>query len=364
MKAAPLLRSIQSHLSYSLVPLLLITGLSFCDRIAFAEPKIQATEFQKFKVEQYTLAGPYTHSNLSIYLVHGTDQSTDENVLTLQEALGKKIVTVHETGEVNELRVENTSAKYTVFLHSGDIVKGGKQDRALSNDFLLPPKSGKVPVASFCVEQGRWQQREGEQLSHFESSDKMLSTKDLKVAARAKKDQTAVWNSVAEAQAKLSENIGSNVRSGKSESSLQLALENEDLKAATEKYLKKLQGIPGNKPDALGYAFYINGELNSVEIYSSNRLFNKLWPRLIEASATEAVTSLKKKNEDENKIYAVDPNEIKTVLLGSRTGKPDETELSRRVRLKSYENDKNYLFETVDKESGGGDYKHRSYILK
>ena len=44
-------------------------------------------------------------------------------------------------------------------MQSGDIVKGGQQDRVLTVSLMLPPKSGRIPIASFCVEQGRWPAR-------------------------------------------------------------------------------------------------------------------------------------------------------------------------------------------------------------
>src|SRR5258708_4910382 len=80
------------------------------------------TSFGAFK-----LSGPYTHDNLSIFLIHGEDQLKDKVFLTLQEALAQKKVVVHETKNVNELAIENVSASEEVFVQAGDIVKGGQQ---------------------------------------------------------------------------------------------------------------------------------------------------------------------------------------------------------------------------------------------
>ena len=38
----------------------------------------------------YTLSGPYTHGNLTVFLVHGKEQ-TSKTFLTLQEALAQKM---------------------------------------------------------------------------------------------------------------------------------------------------------------------------------------------------------------------------------------------------------------------------------
>src|SRR5262249_57959614 len=103
------------------------------------------------------VTGPIVHENLAIYLIHG-ESASGAVPLTLDEALAKRAVKVHETGNVNQLDIENLSGE-EVFVQSGDIVKGGQQDRVLSVSLLLPAKSGRIPIASFCVEQGRWTAR-------------------------------------------------------------------------------------------------------------------------------------------------------------------------------------------------------------
>jgi hypothetical protein len=95
------------------------------------------------------VSGPIVHDNLAIYLVHGSGGG-GAVPLTLQEALAKGAVKVHETGSVNALTVENTG-KDEVYVQAGDIVKGGQQDRVLSVDLLLPPRSGEVSIAAFCA---------------------------------------------------------------------------------------------------------------------------------------------------------------------------------------------------------------------
>src|SRR5262249_55097581 len=119
--------------------------------------------------------------NLTIFLVHGADKIEGKKLLTLQEGLEHKTVVIHETGNVNELAIENVSKDEEVFLQSGDILKGGRQDRLISFSMIVPAQSGKVPVAAFCVEQGRWQQRGKEAARWFSSSTSQLPSKALKV---------------------------------------------------------------------------------------------------------------------------------------------------------------------------------------
>ena len=91
---------------------------------------------------------------------------------------------VIETGRVNELQIENTGAEQ-VFIQAGDIVKGGKQDRVLTVSFLLPANSGRLPIASFCVEQGRWSARGKEDQAKFSSAGEAMPSRSALLAMAA-----------------------------------------------------------------------------------------------------------------------------------------------------------------------------------
>ena len=106
-----------------------------------------------------TVTGPFTHENLSIFLLRGSDTLDGSRFIPLDQALEQKFVTVHETGTVGQLEVENLSDSLDLYIQAGDVVKGGRQDRTLGVDFVLPAKSGRVPIPSFCVESGRWHRR-------------------------------------------------------------------------------------------------------------------------------------------------------------------------------------------------------------
>src|SRR5207248_3320243 len=67
----------------------------------------------------------------------------------------------------------------------GDIVKGGRQDRVLTVSFLLPPQSGRVPIASFCVEQGRWAARGKEDQFKFSSAHEAMPSMTALLAMAA-----------------------------------------------------------------------------------------------------------------------------------------------------------------------------------
>lgn len=308
----------------------------------------------------YKITGPFTHENLSVFLVHGKDRISGKTFLTLQEALMQKKVIVYETRSVNELAIENVSND-EVYVQSGEIVKGGQQDRVLAIDMIVPAKSGKMPIAAFCVEHGRWSKRGTEQVGVFSSSAEVVATRDLKLAAKSSRSQGAVWENVTVAQDKLSQNVGERVNAGASASSLQLALENKAVQKSADEYVKALAGIVNGQNDVIGYAFAINGKVNSADVYASSNLFKKLWPKLLKASAIEAIAEFSK-----NAKFAPVPKEaVRTFLDESETGKATEKseDLTKRIQLVTRESAANIFFETRDRAQKEV-WVHRNYIKK
>jgi hypothetical protein len=339
------------------------------------------------RADEYRVSGPVVHENLAIYLVHGKS-AAGPVPLTLDEALAKRTVKVHETGNVNELQIENLGAD-DVFVQSGDIVKGGQQDRVLTVSLLLPPKSGRIPIASFCVEQGRWTARGKEDVKTFATASAAIPSREAKIAMRApaaaspnpaqinplsgispqrlatarnyaaddtSTRQQEVWRRVRSVQEKLSTNLGAPVNAPASQSSLQLALENEKLKDAQTAYLAQLRGVGEKDTDVVGYIFAVNGKLNSAEVYPSNGLFRKMWPKLLQASVTEAIGH---KNADSQPTPS---NDIAMAFLDEAAkGKSSEKPLPAEVRLEVRDADNAFYFET---RRASGAWVHRSYLAK
>jgi hypothetical protein len=335
------------------------------------------------RADEYRVSGPVVHDNLAIYLVHGKS-AAGPVPLTLAEALAKSAVKVHETGNVNELQIENLGND-EVFVQSGDIVKGGQQDRVLTVSLILPQKSGRIPIASFCVEQGRWSARGKEDVKTFATASAVVPSREAKIAMRAPvlaaaptayadpaaairgqvrtgfaasdtgNRQQEVWRKVRKVQDGLSANLGVPVNAAASQSSLQLALENEKLKDAQAAYLTALQRA-GEKDDVVGYVFAVNGKLNSAEVYPSNWLFRKMWPKLLQASVTEAIGH---KNAD------TDPTPSSEVAMAfldeAAKGKASEKPLPAAVQLEVRDGDKAFYFET---RRASGAWVHRSYLAK
>ena len=305
----------------------------------------------------YRLSGPYIYENLTVFLVHGSDV-TNKTFITLQEALEAKKVKVYETKDVNELAIRNLSNQ-NIYVQAGEIVRGGDQDRMISIDFIVPPRSGRMPIGAFCVESGRWSKRGNEESASFSSSENMIATKDLKLAAKRENSQQAVWKNVKVAQEKLSANVGGSVQAPASMSSFELSVENGKVKETTAAYIKTLYGIMENKPDVIGYVFAINGHVNSADVYASRALFAKLWPKLLKASAVEAVAELNKDVEAKPVVSET----VHTFLAESEKATAAARQLTPHVKLVTREDDKNIFFETQDRAANDG-WVHRNYIRK
>ncbi len=341
------------------------------------------------------ISGPFTHENIAIYFFHGPS-APGPVPLTLQEALERGQVTVYETGSVSQLSIENTGSE-EVFVQAGDIVKGGRQDRVLTVSLVLPPKSGKMNISAYCVERGRWAQRGSEHAGTFASATSSMPSRDAKLAiltppperqqaqyrpageapsglnstfgripiqglpdgGGAISRQSEVWASVADAQRKLSANLGAPVAAPQSASSLQLSLENERLAEARAAYIAALKAAGESGDDIVGYAFAINGQINSAEMYPSNGLFRKMWPKLLEASATEAIA------EKNATAQAVAPapaaDMVRTFLKEAEDGRARTTPVGDRLVREARDADKAVYMETA---RAAGGFIHRSYVAK
>jgi hypothetical protein len=320
--------------------------------------------------EGYRLSEPVAHRNLAIYLVHGKSRS-GPIPLTLQEALAKRVITMRETGRVNELQAENTGDE-AIFIQAGDIVKGGQQDRVLSVSLVLPPHSGAIPIASFCVEAGRWSARSSEDARTFSSSNAALPSRKakLEMAGAATPQPNAapapvgtrqqdIWNSVAQIQGKLSSNLGTAVAAPRSQTSLQLTLENERLAREQAEYVAALQPHGEQDDDIVGYVFAVNGKVNSADIYPSNGLFRKMWPKLLRASVTEAI------GEREATNAPVPPKaEVSGFIAAANSGRAVETNAGEQMRIRTRNSTRAMVMETRPAAAPADAWVHRNYLAR
>jgi hypothetical protein len=306
----------------------------------------------------YRISTPYTHKNLSIFLIHGKNETSKTNIITLAEALERKLFRVYETSDVNELMVENLSKELDVFIQSGDIVKGGKQDRVLAISVIIPARSGRVSIDAFCVESGRWDKRKNEDSTQFSSSNERIVSKELKLAANGARSQTEVWAKVSEAQKRLSDNVGGSVAAEESRSSLQLSLENGRVAATADEYVRNLSHIIAGQTDVIGYAFSVNGRINSADVYVSTALFKKLWPKMLKAAAVEAVSH----SRGVRLAEPVKADAVKSFLADADKGAAKERPVSGNASVTTREQKDNVVFEARDDKAKV--VVHRSYVKK
>lgn len=323
--------------------------------------------------ESFRLSGPYAHLNLQVFLVHGPQRVPGQQYLTLGEAMQRKLVLVHETGNVQQLAIENR-AELPVFIQAGDIVKGGRQDRVLSSDMIVPPHSGKVSLQSFCVESGRWSQRGGEDAGKFASNAAILPSSQLRLAAQHAQNQGAVWSGVAAQQDKLNSSLRQikgdqklDVRATQSASSLQLTLENPELREMAADYSGTLAGLLEGRADVVGMAFAVNGRVSTADVYGRGDLLRALWPKLLDAAVVEAISDYQQP-EDPSPLEAATQgvrlsHAVSNLLTAGLTGRAEVRNPSDRTRIVVREAEDSLLFESQDRALDDA-WVHRSFVRK
>ena len=141
-----------------------------------------------------SLGAAYGHGGLTIVPVLASGRiSAHPAMRTLDDALRSGTLRVAELGSasVPHVLVDNRGWQ-PVFLMAGEIIIGGKQDRVIREDAVIPARSGPTEVAVYCVEQGRWAPVAG----RFESAP-YAADADLRSRAAAGAGQESVWNHVA-----------------------------------------------------------------------------------------------------------------------------------------------------------------------
>jgi hypothetical protein len=120
-------------------------------------------------------------------------------IATFDEARAQGALTVTERAQasVPELIAENRG-KTHVLLLAGEILVGGKQNRVLREDLLLPPLSGPRNIAVYCVEQGRW----NEGRKDFDSRSSVVQP-SVRSEVLRKAEQGRIWSGVASASREL-----------------------------------------------------------------------------------------------------------------------------------------------------------------
>jgi hypothetical protein len=283
----------------------------------------------------YKVLEPIRHGNLTVFPVVAAKSYPTAEFMTLDEGLhsGEVIVTEagnvqglirrpttpavrHDGAQVNRLVLVNNS-KRPLLLLAGEIVTGGKQDRVIGKDRIVPAESDPVDLSVFCVEPGRWVATS----EHFGASEAMygkgavggalnapapmavMAQPSVRAKAMADKDQDKVWAEVRKQQAAQAETVDVSGASPtvatelSQTSSYAKVMENQEVKKQVDAVAKPIeqnyQSLIRQLRDrnAVGVVVAVNGRIIWADVFASTNLLEKYWPKLVRSYASEAVVT-------------------------------------------------------------------------
>lgn len=273
----------------------------------------------------WRLLEPITYENLTVFPVVSSSEYDTREFLTLEEGLSRGEVVVQEQGagtivrdrdgrrpvvenyggaSVNQLVLVNRS-KQPLLLLAGELVSGGKQDRVIAKDRIVPPGAEPLPLDVFCVEHGRWSAG-----SKFTSATTIVHPSVREQAAVTQK-QGDVWASVmagttapsaaagvaggAPAPRVSADTLAEVVGTEAPTQSYARIYESRRVAPSVEAMVNEVQrrfrretaGLKGEH--AVGVVIAYGGEVAWSDIFASGELFDQYWVKLLRSYAVEAV---------------------------------------------------------------------------
>jgi ARG/rhodanese/phosphatase superfamily protein len=278
----------------------------------------------------WRLLDPVAFENITIFPVVSSSSQDTSPFLTLDEGLSSGEVLVSERGaavlertrdghpvsvppynsgaSVNQLVLINRS-KRPLLLLAGELVSGGKQDRIIGKDRIVPVGSDPLPLDVFCVEHGRWTGAS----SQFGAS-KTIVHPSVREQAAVAQNQSEVWDAVrsgtlakarsaggsagqpAAPPARLSsEAIGDAIATAAPTQSYSKIYEKSPAGASVDEFVEELQrrfnratlGLKGER--VVGVVVAYGGEVAWSDIFASGELFEHYWSKLLRSYAVEAL---------------------------------------------------------------------------
>jgi hypothetical protein len=277
----------------------------------------------------YTLLNPIRSGNLTVFPVVANKSFDTGEFITLDEGLHSRDVLVTEAGqarglirrrpgrpdvihpirdaEVNRLVLVNNS-KRPLLLLAGEIVTGGKQDRVIAKDRIVPAESDPIDLGVFCVEPGRWVAANG--MYDFNTSSGgavggLLASPTVRSKAMVAKNQQQVWDSVRSSQHAMAETVEVTgaAPAVNSTTSYARVMENKEVRKQVDSVAEPVQRNYESvirqlrEKNAVGVVVAVNGEVVWADIFASTQLLQKYWPKLVRSYATEAVITRAKGGE-------------------------------------------------------------------
>ena len=277
----------------------------------------------------WKILDPVTYENIAIFPVVSSSSQDTSSFLTLEEGLASGEVIVSERGaagivrnrgqvrvppppqydgaaSVNQLVLINRS-KRPLLLLAGELVSGGKQDRIIGKDRIVPVGAEPLPLDVFCVEHGRWTGAS----SQFTAS-KTIVHPSVREQAAVNQEQAEVWSAVAGGS--VGGALGSraaNPPAAAPRISAQTLADTIASEAPTQSYRKIYEGgRVGGSVDSfvdqvqrrfaratanlkgehlVGVVVAYGGEVAWSDIFASDELFRQYWSKLLRSYAVEAL---------------------------------------------------------------------------
>jgi hypothetical protein len=267
-----------------------------------------------------------TYENITLFPVVSSGGADTSAFLTLDEGLASGEVVVTEQGSggmirservtpavdtnrgaaVNQLVLINRS-KRPLLLLAGELVSGGKQDRIIGKDRIVPVGAEPLPLDVFCVEHGRWSSG-----SQFSAAKTMVHPSVREQAALAQ-DQNQVWSAVragSTAPAARQESVEVSVM-GPTVITADSISQSVQMNAPTQAYSKiyedgrvgasvdqmvsmlerrfekAVDGLKGER--VVGVIVAYGDEVAWSDIFASPELFNHYWMKLLRSYSVEAL---------------------------------------------------------------------------
>jgi hypothetical protein len=300
----------------------LIIAATFCLKLRLARAG------QEFSDSGLKVLEPIRNGSLTVFPVVASKSYPTGEFLTLDEGLrsGDVVVTEygnvrglvrrhntapvqHDSAEVNRLVLINNS-KRPLLLLAGEIVAGGKQDRVIGKDRIIPPESDPVDLSVFCVEPGRWVATSANfgtsGATYAVGSPKanastLMAQPSVRAKAMGDKDQARVWAEVRKEQQSVTVEVAGAAPAAADElnstSSYAVVMENKRVKQEVDKiakpieqnYQSLIQQLRDRK--AVGVVVAVNGHVIWADVFASTELLEKYWPKLVRSYASEAVVT-------------------------------------------------------------------------
>jgi len=260
----------------------------------------------------YKVLNPISHGNLTIFPVVTSITHDTSRFITLDEGIRSGEVVVTEGGrtsglirgpqhripvsraQVNTLVLVNNSKRPLILL-AGEIVIGGKQDRVVAKDRVIPAESDPVDFGVFCVEPGRWT----ETSAQFSTMKSQMAQPSVRKEAMVAQDQHRVWSSVGEANGAIAGALAGSPAAmpGHPPSSYAKTFTDERVRKAIadqaapveQSYSSSISQL--RDQHAVGVVVAICGRLIWADLFASTALLEKYWPKLVRSYAAEAITT-------------------------------------------------------------------------